>query len=105
MGRSRIAKQAMGEAKLESEVTGKAAKPRIAVAGNALAGIGSWPGRTKAFLAEVRTETKRVTWPNLNQVWATTIVVLVTVFFFGVYFGILDWVFNYVVRRLLRFGA
>ena len=71
----------------------------------ALAGIGSWPGRTKAFLTEVRTETKRVTWPNLNQIWATTIVVLVTVFFFGVYFGILDWVFNYVVRRLLRFGA
>jgi preprotein translocase subunit SecE len=95
----------MGEAKLESEVTGKTAKPRMAVAGNALAGIGSWPSRTKAFLTEVRTETRRVTWPNLNQVWATTIVVLITVFFFGVYFGILDWVFNNVVRRLLRIGS
>jgi preprotein translocase subunit SecE len=70
-----------------------------------LAGVGSWPGRTKAFLGEVRTETKRVTWPNLNQVWSTTIVVLITVFFFGVYFGILDWVFNNVVRRLLRIGS
>ena len=70
-----------------------------------LSSVGSWPSRTKSFLGEVRTETKRVTWPNLNQVWSTTIVVLVTVFFFGVYFGILDWVFNYVVRRLLRFGS
>jgi preprotein translocase subunit SecE len=95
----------MGEAKLESEVTGKTAKPRMAAAGNALAGIGSWSGRTKTFLSEVRTETKRVTWPNLNQVWSTTIVVLITVFFFGVYFGILDWVFNNVVRRLLRIGS
>jgi preprotein translocase subunit SecE len=71
----------------------------------ALAGIASWPNRTKSFLAEVRTETKRVTWPNLNQIWSTTIVVLITVFFFGVYFGLLDWVFNDVVRRLLKLGS
>ncbi len=70
-----------------------------------LSSVGSWPGRTKAFLGDVRTEAKRVTWPNRSQVWTTTVVVLITVFFFGVYFGILDWVFNNVVRRLLRLGA
>jgi preprotein translocase subunit SecE len=67
--------------------------------------LGTWPGRTKAFLGDVRAEMKRVSWPNFAQIRATTIVVLVTVFFFGVYFGILDWIFNNVVRRILRFGS
>ena len=70
-----------------------------------LSTVGSWPERTKAFLGEVRSETRRVSWPTFTQIRATTIVVLITVFFFGVYFGILDWVFNNVVRRLLRFGS
>ena len=70
-----------------------------------LSSIGSWPERTKEFLGEVRSETRRVSWPTFTQIRATTVVVLITVFFFGVYFGILDWVFNNVVRRLLRFGS
>ncbi len=95
----------MKEAKLEGEVLGKGSKPRTAAVGAALSGAGSWPGRMKGFLSEVRAETKRVSWPNLTQIRATTIVVIVTVFFFGVYFGILDWVFNNVVRRILRLGS
>ena len=95
----------MKEAKLEGEILGKGSKPRSAAVGAALSGAGSWPGRVKSFLQDVRAETKRVSWPNLIQIRATTIVVLLTVFFFGVYFGILDWVFNNVVRRVLRFGS
>ena len=93
----------MKEAKLENEVVAKAGKPRAAA--GALAGIGSWPGRTRSFLEDVRSEAKRVTWPSLTQIRATTLVVILTVFFFGIYFGILDWLFNNVIRRLLRLGS
>ena len=93
----------MKEAKLESEVVAKASKPRAAA--GALSGIRLWPSRSRSFLEEVRSEAKRVTWPNWMQIRSTTLVVILTVFFFGIYFGILDWVFNNVVRRLLRLGS
>ncbi len=94
----------MKEAKLESEVLGKG-KPRPSNGDGLLAGVRLWPSRTKTFLEDVRAEAKRVTWPSFTQIRATTLVVIITVFFFGVYFGILDWIFNNVVRRLLRLGS
>ena len=95
----------MKEAKLEGDVLAKGPKPRPATGDGVLAGIRLWPARTKSFLGEVRSEAKRVTWPTFTQIRATTLVVILTVFFFGIYFGILDWVFNNVVRRLLRLGS
>ena len=73
-------------------------------AGEALAKVGSWPKRTKAFLEDVRAETRRVTWPSFRQIQATTIVVIITVFFFGAYFGILDWIYTRAVGWILRWG-
>ena len=75
---------------------------RASTSGEMHSGIGSWPKQTKQFLGDVRAETKRVTWPNAQQVRATTIVVLVTVFSFGAYFGILDWMYTQAVQWLLR---
>jgi preprotein translocase subunit SecE len=62
--------------------------------------------RMRVFLSEVRNELKRVTWPSQKEVYATTIVVILTSIFFGMYLFILDigidrvvtWIFN-------RFGA
>lgn len=62
--------------------------------------------RMRVFLSEVRNELKRVTWPSQKEVYATTVVVILTSVFFGLYLFILDigidrvvtWIFN-------RFGA
>jgi preprotein translocase subunit SecE len=62
--------------------------------------------RMRVFLSEVRNELKRVTWPSQKEVYATTIVVIITSIFFGLYLFLLDlgidkivtWIFN-------RFGA
>jgi preprotein translocase subunit SecE len=62
--------------------------------------------RARVFLSEVRNELKRVTWPSQKEVYATTVVVLITSIFFGLYLFLLDlgidrvvtWIFN-------RFGA
>jgi preprotein translocase subunit SecE len=59
----------------------------------------SWPERIKAFYNDVRTEMRKVTAPSWKEVRATTAVVVVTVFIFGVYF----WVIDNVIQRGVSF--
>ena len=69
-------------------------------------GITAWWSNSRTFLTEVRNEMKRVTWPSQKEVYATTVVVLVTSSFFGLYLWGLDLVFDRVVRWIfLQFGA
>jgi preprotein translocase subunit SecE len=49
-----------------------------------------WPDRTRSFYNDVRTEMRKVTAPSWKEVQATTAVVVITVFIFGVYFFIID---------------
>jgi preprotein translocase subunit SecE len=52
--------------------------------------IKSWPERIKGFYSDVRTEMRKVTSPSRKEVQATTAVVIITVFLFGVYFFVVD---------------
>ena len=52
--------------------------------------IGQYPHRLRSFLHDVRIEMKQVNWPSRTDVWSTTIVVVVTVAFFALYFFITD---------------
>ena len=65
-----------------------------------------WWARTGEFLSEVRNEMKRVTWPSQREVYATTVVVILTSVFFGLYLFAVDLMLNNAVQWLLnRFGA
>ena len=49
---------------------------------------------------------RRVTWPSRKEVYATTLVVIVTSAFFGIYLFSLDFLFNQAVSWIFRtFGA
>ena len=62
--------------------------------------------RVRLFLSEVRNELKRVTWPSQKEVYATTVVVILTSLFFGVYLFGLDYgLNNLVVWIFRRFGG
>jgi preprotein translocase subunit SecE len=62
--------------------------------------------RARLFLSEVRNELKRVTWPSQKEVYATTVVVILTSAFFGIYLFILDFGLNSFVQWIYkRFGA
>jgi len=50
----------------------------------------SFPERIKSFYNDVRTEMRKVTAPSWKEVQATTAVVVITVFIFGVYFFVID---------------
>lgn len=58
--------------------------------------------RARSFLAEVRSEFKKVTWPPRKEVQGTTIVVIITVFFFGFYLYGLDVAMSYLAAALTR---
>jgi preprotein translocase subunit SecE len=62
--------------------------------------------RYRVFLVEVRNELKRVTWPTQKEVYATTVVVIITSIFFGLYLFLLDYLFDNVVLWIFRrFGG
>ena len=62
--------------------------------------VSSWPERFRAYVDGLRREMRLVTWPTKKQVQATTLVVLVTVFAFAVFFGIVDYVLALGQTRL-----
>jgi preprotein translocase subunit SecE len=65
-----------------------------------------WWQRAGEFLAEVRNEMKRVTWPSQREVYATTVVVILTSVFFGLYLFGVDLLIGRGIDWLLRqFGA
>jgi preprotein translocase subunit SecE len=68
-------------------------------------GITSWWSNSRNFLREVRNEMKRVTWPSRKEVYATTMVVILTSAFFGLYLWGLDLFFTWLVNWLFKFGA
>jgi preprotein translocase subunit SecE len=63
----------------------------------------SWPERIKTFYNDVRTEMKKVTAPSFKEVRATTAVVIITVFIFGLYFWIVDNTIGRGVTNLIQY--
>ncbi len=66
--------------------------------------ITQFPARVKNFLSDVRNEMRKVTFPSRREVQATTMVVIITVILFGVYFFIIDQAIgsgvNWVLHRM-----
>ena len=65
-----------------------------------------WFGRARRFLSDVRGELGRVTWPTRREVYATTLVVILTSMLFGLYLWGVDLMLSAIMRQLFRwFGA
>jgi len=59
-----------------------------------------WYRRFINFLKETRAELKKVTWPSKNEVYSTTIVVIIATVFFGFYLFFVDVSFSWVISRI-----
>jgi preprotein translocase subunit SecE len=66
--------------------------------------LGAYPKRFRSFLHDVRVEMKQVNWPSRADVISTTIVVTVTVAFFGVYFFLTDSIFTRIIGWLIDYA-
>jgi len=58
------------------------------------------PRNLITFYGDVKTELKKVTWPRKKEVSATTLIVIITVFFFGVYLYVVDFFLQNIVQRI-----
>jgi len=56
----------------------------------------------RSFFLEVRSELKKVTWPGKQEVYSTTIVVIITTIFFGFYLYATDLVFSWLLSHVLK---
>jgi preprotein translocase subunit SecE len=59
----------------------------------------SWVENTRAYIGDIRSEMRRVTWPSRKQVESTTLVVILSVFAFAAYFRIVDQIIQETVVR------
>ena len=75
--------------------------------GNAVASafgkMGEYPRRWKQFFHDVRSEMAKVVWPTRQDVISTTVVVLITVGFFGLFFLLTDTTFSYLETAVLNY--
>jgi len=77
----------------------------IAVAEETNSGMQQWktaPARLGEFLNDVRAEMKKVVSPSRAEVQATTIVVIVTVFVFAAYFGLVDFLVGHLMDFIFK---
>jgi len=63
--------------------------------------VKDWAQRSKQFYLDVRSEMKKVSWPSRQEVMSTTIVVVVAVFFFGLYLGLVDYLLGLGLNKVL----
>lgn len=66
--------------------------------------LGEHPRRWRQFLHEVRVELDKVSWPSWQQVRSTTIVVIITVAFFGLFFLGTDTLFGRLMAWVIEIG-
>jgi len=59
-------------------------------------------GKTSEFLANVKSELKKVTWPTRKETYGSTIVVIVLVLAVAVFLWAVDSALSTVIRMLLR---
>jgi len=59
-----------------------------------------WYRRLFSFLRDVRSELKKVTWPSRNEVYSTTIVVILATIFFGFYLFFMDVIFSWIMSHI-----
>ena len=58
--------------------------------------------RIKKFTQEVGVELSKVTWTSREELWASTLVVLVSVFFLTLFIGFCDFVLSRLIQIAIR---
>jgi preprotein translocase subunit SecE len=56
----------------------------------------------RQYVTEVRAEMKRVTWPGKQEIYGTTVMVILTTFLFGLYFFVSDQIFSTAVLKVMN---
>ncbi len=63
-------------------------------------GVAGWFHSAKEYVADLKSEMRRVTWPTRKQVQATTAVVIAAVFLFAAYFAAVDMILGRAITKI-----
>ncbi|GAB4305988.1 MAG: hypothetical protein Kow0097_05120 [Candidatus Bipolaricaulota bacterium] len=58
--------------------------------------------RIRNYVASVRTEVGRVSWPSRKEVVSLTVLIILLAIVLGIYLGLADLILTHVLRLLLR---
>ncbi|MCM8785226.1 MAG: preprotein translocase subunit SecE [Candidatus Omnitrophica bacterium] len=58
--------------------------------------------KIKNYLFEVRSELKKVTWPEKKTLGISTVVIVIFMVIMALYFGIVDLIFSKIVSLIIR---
>ncbi len=101
MGASGLTPDAKDKRSMASKVALANPDDRPKMPGIVVRAVDGWKEFTQ-FLSDVRGEMRKVVTPSRNEVKATTTVVLVAVFIFGLFFFVVDSFFSFGLDRLLK---
>ncbi|HEY3444410.1 MAG TPA: preprotein translocase subunit SecE [Paludibaculum sp.] len=65
-------------------------------------GAMAWLQSAKDYIADLKAEMRRVTWPSQEQVKATTAVVIGAVFLFAAYFAVVDLILGRAINQIFQ---
>jgi preprotein translocase SecE subunit len=60
-----------------------------------------WWEASRAFLAEVYAESKKIAWPTQNEIMGGTISVVIVVSIIAVALGVVDWVLSLIMSQVI----
>ena len=73
---------------------------------NAAETVKEWTETAKQFYTDTRSEMRKVSWPSRQEVIGTTVVVMIAVAVFGLYFFVVDTILGQALNWLLQhFGV
>ena len=53
------------------------------------------------FIRETRQELNKVTWPSRNELWQSTLVVIITTLMLAAFIGVIDLILSFFMRIIL----
>ena len=66
-----------------------------------LAWRAGWIGRITQYVAQTREELRKCTWPGWEELWGSTVVVMVSTAFLGIFTVLVDGLVAWVVRSIV----
>lgn len=57
--------------------------------------------KIRIFFTEVKEELAKVVWPSRNELWGSTVVVIITTFVLAAFIGLVDFILSIVLRVVL----
>jgi len=57
------------------------------------------------YLGQVRQEMRKVVWPTWSEVYKTTIIVMIMVALFGLFFFVVDWVLANLIQLIFSIAS